>query len=146
MADLGSPRGEVLEIDHVHVGAIAGREHAPVEETDGASGVARLALHREGKVEPAALAVARPERQQRRGEARVADRAHVRAAVGETDHGVGVREHLAGRVEVAVAVVEGRQVQERLPAVAQQHVVREVERSRPSRSARAAMLDAGSGS
>ena len=59
------------------------------------------------------VAVAAPEREQRGREAGVADRADVGAAVGEADDGVRVGEHLADRVEVAVAVVEERHVEER---------------------------------
>src|ERR1700693_5155668 len=60
---LRSPRGETFEVDHVDIRAIAGREHAPVEQTDGAGGGTRVTLHRERKIEPTSLAVARPEGQ-----------------------------------------------------------------------------------
>ncbi len=50
----------------------------------------------------------------------------MRAAVAEADDRVRMREHLADRVEVAVGVVEGRQVEERVAAVAEHDVVREV--------------------
>ena len=106
----------------------------------------RLPLHDERQVEPAVVAVARPQREQRRREARVADRADVRAAVAEPDDRVRVREHLADRVEVAVGVVEERQVEQRRGR--RRRSSRSYARSsgsRPSRSARAAMLDAGVG-
>ena len=83
---------------------------------------------RNGSVEPAALTIAAPVREQRRREARVADRADVRTAVGETDHGVRMREHLARRVEVAVVVVQDREVEERAAVVDEHQVVREFER------------------
>ena len=82
------------------------------------------------------VAVAAPEREQRGREARVADRADVRAAVAEADDRVRVGEHLADRVEVAVGVVEERQVEERPPVVASSRSYARSSGSRPSRSAR----------
>ena len=63
------------------------------------------------------------------------------------DDRVRVGEHLAGGVEVAVAVVEERHVEERLAVVLEQQVVGEVERFPTlTRSARAATLVAACGS
>ena len=117
VAHLGAVRGQPFEVDDVHVGAVAGREHAAVEQADRARGRAGVALHEERQRQPTVIAVAAPEREQRRREARVADRADVRAAVGEPDDGVRMGQHLADRVEVAVAVVEERDVEQRAAVV-----------------------------
>ena len=52
----------------------------------------------------------------------VADRAAVRAAVAEAEGAVGMLEHLAQRLEVAVAVAEDREHQQ-LAAVVLEHQV-----------------------
>ena len=46
VAHLGAGR-EALEVDDVHVGPVAGREHAAVVQPDGARRVLRVALHEE---------------------------------------------------------------------------------------------------
>ena len=51
---LGRLQREVLEVDHVDVGAVARREHAAVEQPDRSRGGARLPLHEERQLEPAA--------------------------------------------------------------------------------------------
>ena len=56
------------------------------------------------------------------GKLAVADRADVGAAVAEARHGVRVGEHLAAAVEVAVDVVEERQVEQALAVAGEHHV------------------------
>ena len=128
MAHLRAAGREPLEVDQVHVGAISRREHAPIEQTDRACGLRGLPAHEEREIEPAARVVATPERQQGRGEARITDRADVRSAVAEPDDRVVVSEHLSRGVEVPVVVVEAREIEERVAAVAEQVVVRVLER------------------
>ena len=79
----------------------------------------------------AAAAVPPPVREQRRREAAVADRADVGAAVAEAGHRVRVGEHLADRVEVAVDVVEDRDVEQRPPLVLEEQVVGHLDRRPP---------------
>ena len=82
-----------------------------------------LPLHDPLGVEPDAFgAVPAPVREQGGGEAGVADRAHMGAAVAQARNGVRMGEQLGGGVEVAVEVVEDRPVQQRLAAVAEQEV------------------------
>jgi hypothetical protein len=83
VAHLGAAGGEVLEVDEVDVGPVAGGEHAPVEQPDGAGGVAGVLLHEVGQLEPAPVAVAAPQGEQRGGEAGVADGADVGPAVAQ---------------------------------------------------------------
>jgi hypothetical protein len=127
VAHLGTAGGQVVEVDEVDVGPVAGGEHAPVEQADRAGGVAGVLLHQVRQLETAPVAVAAPQREQRGGEAGVADRADVGAAVAQAGHGVGVGEHLAGRVEVAFEVVQERCVEEGVSLVGDQVVVDEVE-------------------
>ena len=99
-----------LEVDDVDVGPVAGREHAAVvagRRCGPCPGTGRCTTN--GEVELLAPgAVAAPVGEQGGGEAGVADRADVGAAVGEAGHRVRVGQHLAGGVEVAVGVVEDR--------------------------------------
>ena len=125
MDDLRLVEAEAVEVDHVEVGAVAGREHAAVRQSDGAGGVAAVALHEERERDPIVVPVAAPVLQQRCGEAPVADRADVGAAVAEARHGVRVDEHLVAAVEIAVDVVEERQVDEAFALVGEHHVERE---------------------
>ncbi len=124
---LGPARAQVLEVDQVQVGAVAGCDHATVEQTNGPCGRARLTLHEERQLHAPPVAVAPPPRQQRRREAGVADRADVRTAVGEPRHRVLVGEHLADGVEAAVEPVDDRQVEEAAAVVAGEQVVGELE-------------------
>ena len=72
-------------------------------------------------------------REQRGGKAAVADRADVRAAVGEARHRVRVGQHLPACVEVAVDVVEEGQVEEPVAVVAEHDVERQLGRRRALR-------------
>ncbi len=120
--DLGLAESEAVEVDHVQIGAVPRGEHATVQQSDGAGGVAAVALHEERQRDPVVVAITAPVLQQRRGEAPVADRADVGAAVAEARHGVRVDEHLVAAVEIAVDVVEERQVDEALAVAGEHHV------------------------
>ena len=72
---------EIVEVDDVDVGAASGFEQTSVRQSDEPRGVMRLHLNHPFKRNPAVLAVPRPMRHEERREARIADRADVRAAV-----------------------------------------------------------------
>ena len=67
-------------------------------------------------------------RDQRGREAGVTDGADVGAAIAEAGHRVGVAEHLAGRVEVAVRIVEERQVEQCSAVVREEQIDVELDR------------------
>src|SRR5581483_3465749 len=69
VADLGTAHGEPIEVDHVEIALVAGCEHAPVVQADRTRRIAALALDQEREVEPAAVAITSPKREQRGGEA-----------------------------------------------------------------------------
>ena len=91
---------------------MAGDEHAAVEQPDRGGGVAALLADQVLEVEASGVPVAPPVGEQERREAGVADRAHVGAAVGEARDGVRVGEHLPNRLQVALGVVQERQVEQ----------------------------------
>ena len=80
-----------VEVDHVEVGAVAGGDHATIQQPDGAGGVATVALHEEGERDPVVVPVAPPVGEQGGREAAVADRADVGAAVAQTGDPPGLR-------------------------------------------------------
>jgi hypothetical protein len=120
--DLGFVEAQVVEVDHVEVGPIARCDDTTIEQADRAGGVATVALHEERQRDPVVVAVASPVGEQRRREAAVADRADVRAAVGQSGHRVRVGQHLVAAVEVAVDVVEERQVEQPVSVVGEHRV------------------------
>ena len=77
VAHLGSPGHQGVEVDDVEVGPVARGEHATAVQPDRAGRVAGVLAHQVGQVQPAAVLVPAPQRQQRGGEGGVADRAEV---------------------------------------------------------------------
>ena len=110
-------------VDHIDVGLEARRDHAAIVEPDRQRGLARLRRDHERDRELfAALAVARPVRQQIGREAGIADDAAMRAAVGQARHRVRIGQHRPRGVEIAVDIVEERHI-EHAAAVVRQHGV-----------------------
>ncbi len=91
-------------------------------EADEAGGVARLHLHELLQRVPD-LAIAPPMREQEGGHAPVTDRPHVRAGVAQPRERKGMPEHLVHEVQVHRAIVEEREVQERLALLLEESVV-----------------------
>ena len=103
------------------------RSLEPVET----GGVVGLLLHHPFERQPlAAGPVPGPVGQHERGLRGVADDAAVGAAVGQTGHGPGMQQHLAGRLEVAVGVVEDRDVEQPVAVVVEHGLVGDLERRR----------------
>ena len=113
---------QALEVEHVEVGLVAGGDDAPITQADGLGGGPSLLVHRPRQLEARPDPIPTPVRQQRRREAGVADGPDMGAAVPESRDGVGVGEHLGHGIEVAVGVVEERQVEQRTTAVGEQGV------------------------
>ena len=106
-------------------------------EPDRHRGLARLRRHHERDRELfAARPVAGPVRQQIGREARIADDAAMRAAIGEARHRARVEQHLARRIEVAVGVIEERHVEHAAPFIGEHGVIGELFRP-PAFAARA---------
>ena len=93
-----------------------------IAQPDGAGGRAGQLRHHPADRHAAVAAVAGPMRERVRGEARVGDDAHVGAAVAQPEDGVGVRQHLAAGLEVAVREVGERHEQEVAAVVLRQEV------------------------
>ena len=115
VSDLRLVQAQVVEVDDVEVGPVAGGEDAAIVQADRASRAVAVALDEERQVDRATLAIAPPIVEQRRGETAVADRADVRAPVSQARHRVRMGQHLVHSVEVAVDVVQERQVQHPRP-------------------------------
>src|SRR3546814_7314432 len=111
----------------VEVGEIARREQAAVVEAIEQSRIAALALHRMFERDTVSLAVAHPMLEHEGRRSGVADRPAMRAAVGQAVHRVVRRLQILEEIEVAVAVVQNREIDETLALVLHQQVIRSEE-------------------
>ena len=127
--DEGCAERESVVVDEVEVTQGAGLHRATVRQAVQACRVVRLLLHDvlEGQGRTAA-AVPRPVGEHEGGHGRVADGPGVSAPVGQADQALWVQHHLAHVVEIARGVVEDREVQQALSAVAGHLVVGHLQR------------------
>ncbi len=120
---------QAVVVDHVEIGLHPRRDHPPVEQPVQLGGVPGLALHDvfEREARPSA-AVARPVREHERGRTAVADRAAVGAGVAESHPRARVPLELVAERQVAVGVVEEREVQHPVAVVGEELVEDELHR------------------
>ena len=106
--------GECLHVDDVDIGFLANLDDPAIGEAEKRCGVEGLLAHHVLERElRATVAVACPVGQQECRVGGIADQPAVGAAVGQTRHGGGVRQHLVDGVVVAGGVVVERQHQQR---------------------------------
>ncbi len=108
--DLRLTQLELVVVDHVEIGAVAGCETTAVAQAVEVGGVGRHPPDRGGQVDPrTAHAVAHPVREHERRTAGVDRGAAVRATVAESPHRRRVLEHVVHVVEAEVEVVGERE-------------------------------------
>ena len=108
---LRGPQAHGAVVQHVDVGLVTRRQEATVVQADGLGRRPRLLVDQRLQRDPAGRPVPAPPLEQGGGEADVADRADVGAAIGEAGHGGGVDDLLPDGVEVASPVVQDRHVE-----------------------------------
>ena len=100
-----------IHVDHVEIGDVARRDHAAIVEPIEPRSIVALAFHRVLQRNPAsALAVAHPMLEHERGAGGIADRAAMRTAVGQRIDRVVAQLQRFEEIEIAVGIVEDRQI------------------------------------
>ncbi|MBP9034319.1 MAG: hypothetical protein KBG29_10535, partial [Pseudomonadales bacterium] len=113
---------EPLEVDHVDVRLVARRQQTAIAQSHRERRGAAEPVHQPRQRQAPLGAVAPPVHQRERRVAAVADRGAVRAAVAQPRQHVGMAQHGAQRIELALGVVGHREI-ERGAALAFQHQV-----------------------